>query len=235
MPKSGFFSKSLVLCLKYSVIHAWSTSNIEDLDPWVPCDDGLHLFLWQHFCTQAQWKKEQTITNGEHYRHFQIWVITFIVFTPSPNGFCGQYTQYFGKQWTCRFAGKLCRVRAEMEVFSVTSFTAFEARVCSLICVIIWFSFSPKEYRILGKKGEGTFSEVLKVQDVRDGNYFACKKMKQRYERWECQSCLIRVSALISCVFAKLCAVIRERSVFFPLMYITTGVFFLFWFQYRSS
>ncbi|XP_073248059.1 MAPK/MAK/MRK overlapping kinase-like [Porites lutea] len=39
-----------------------------------------------------------------------------------------------------------------------------------------------QKYRILGKKGEGTFSEVLKVQDVRDGNYFACKKMKQRYE-----------------------------------------------------
>lgn len=43
--------------------------------------------------------------------------------------------------------------------------------------------FSSTEYRILGKKGEGTFSEVLKVQDIRDGTYFACKKMKQRYER----------------------------------------------------
>lgn len=42
-----------------------------------------------------------------------------------------------------------------------------------------------KEYRILGKKGEGTFSEVLKVQDIQDGTYFACKKMKQRYERYE--------------------------------------------------
>jgi len=39
-----------------------------------------------------------------------------------------------------------------------------------------------QKYRILGKKGEGTFSEVLKVQDIRDGQYFACKKMKQRYE-----------------------------------------------------
>ena len=33
--KSGFFLKSLVLCLMYSAIH----------DPWVTCDDGLHLFL----------------------------------------------------------------------------------------------------------------------------------------------------------------------------------------------
>ncbi|KAK3718769.1 hypothetical protein QZH41_014035 [Actinostola sp. cb2023] len=38
------------------------------------------------------------------------------------------------------------------------------------------------EYRIIGKKGEGTFSEVLKVQDIRNGTYFACKKIKQRYD-----------------------------------------------------
>ena len=54
---------------------------------------------------------------------------------------------------------------------------------CLFLIYVMMVSFSPKEYRILGKKGEGTFSEVLKVQDVRDGNYFACKKMKQRYER----------------------------------------------------
>nr|XP_026692109.1 MAPK/MAK/MRK overlapping kinase [Ciona intestinalis] len=41
--------------------------------------------------------------------------------------------------------------------------------------------FSP-EYRILGKKGEGTFSEVLKCQHVKDGTYYACKKMKQHYD-----------------------------------------------------
>nr|CAB3265414.1 MAPK/MAK/MRK overlapping kinase-like [Phallusia mammillata] len=38
------------------------------------------------------------------------------------------------------------------------------------------------EYRILGKKGEGTFSEVLKCQHVKDGTYYACKKMKQHYD-----------------------------------------------------
>ena len=40
------------------------------------------------------------------------------------------------------------------------------------------------EYKILGKKGEGTFSEVLKCQHIQDGTYFACKKMKQTYDRW---------------------------------------------------
>ncbi|KAH3852324.1 hypothetical protein DPMN_094829 [Dreissena polymorpha] len=39
------------------------------------------------------------------------------------------------------------------------------------------------EYRILGKKGEGTFSEVLKCQNIKDGSYWACKKMKQTYDR----------------------------------------------------
>ncbi|XP_076802264.1 MAPK/MAK/MRK overlapping kinase-like isoform X2 [Clavelina lepadiformis] len=41
---------------------------------------------------------------------------------------------------------------------------------------------SEEEYRILGKKGEGTFSEVLKCQHVKDGTYYACKKMKQHYD-----------------------------------------------------
>lgn len=39
-----------------------------------------------------------------------------------------------------------------------------------------------QKYRILGKKGEGTFSEVLKCQHIKDGTYWACKKMKQTYE-----------------------------------------------------
>ena len=34
------------------------------------------------------------------------------------------------------------------------------------------------------KKGEGSFSEVLKCQNVVDGTYWACKKMKQKYDRY---------------------------------------------------
>jgi renal tumor antigen len=37
---------------------------------------------------------------------------------------------------------------------------------------------------MLSKKGEGTFSEVLKCQNVKDGTYWACKKMKQRFNRF---------------------------------------------------
>ncbi len=38
---------------------------------------------------------------------------------------------------------------------------------------------------MLSKKGEGTFSEVLKCQNVKDGTFWACKKMKQRFNRFD--------------------------------------------------
>lgn len=39
-----------------------------------------------------------------------------------------------------------------------------------------------QKYRILGKKGEGTFSEVLKCQNIENGQYYACKRMKQHFD-----------------------------------------------------
>ena len=39
------------------------------------------------------------------------------------------------------------------------------------------------DYRIVGKMGEGTFSEVLRCQSHVDGKLYACKKMKQKYDR----------------------------------------------------
>ena len=35
---------------------------------------------------------------------------------------------------------------------------------------------------MVAKKGEGTFSEVLKAQNVKDGKYHAIKCMKNRFE-----------------------------------------------------
>ncbi|XP_076098270.1 MAPK/MAK/MRK overlapping kinase-like isoform X1 [Mytilus galloprovincialis] len=52
------------------------------------------------------------------------------------------------------------------------------------------------EYRILGKKGEGTFSEVLKCQHIKDGTYWACKKMKQTYESIEQVNNLREIQAM---------------------------------------
>ena len=39
------------------------------------------------------------------------------------------------------------------------------------------------EYRLVAKKGEGTFSEVLKAQCIKNGKYVAIKCMKNHH-RW---------------------------------------------------
>jgi serine/threonine protein kinase len=39
-----------------------------------------------------------------------------------------------------------------------------------------------RKYRLVAKKGEGTFSEVLKAQNVKDGRYHAIKCMKNRFD-----------------------------------------------------
>jgi renal tumor antigen len=39
------------------------------------------------------------------------------------------------------------------------------------------------EYKILSKKGEGTFSEVVKGQSLEDGSLVAIKRMKGKFQR----------------------------------------------------
>ncbi|XP_065449696.1 MAPK/MAK/MRK overlapping kinase isoform X6 [Chrysemys picta bellii] len=52
------------------------------------------------------------------------------------------------------------------------------------------------EYKPVGKIGEGTFSDVLKTQSLRDGNYYACKQMKQHFESIEQVNSLREIQAL---------------------------------------
>ncbi|XP_044872615.1 MAPK/MAK/MRK overlapping kinase isoform X6 [Mauremys mutica] len=52
------------------------------------------------------------------------------------------------------------------------------------------------EYKPIGKIGEGTFSDVLKTQSLRDGNYYACKQMKQHFESIEQVNSLREIQAL---------------------------------------
>nr|XP_028707693.1 MAPK/MAK/MRK overlapping kinase isoform X11 [Macaca mulatta] len=52
------------------------------------------------------------------------------------------------------------------------------------------------DYKAIGKIGEGTFSEVMKMQSLRDGNYYACKQMKQRFESIEQVNNLREIQAL---------------------------------------
>jgi renal tumor antigen len=47
-----------------------------------------------------------------------------------------------------------------------------------------WFSVT-LEYRMLAKKGEGTFSEVLKAQCIKTNKYVAIKCMKSNFDNIE--------------------------------------------------
>uniref|UniRef100_A0A8C5PV80 MAPK/MAK/MRK overlapping kinase n=1 Tax=Leptobrachium leishanense TaxID=445787 RepID=A0A8C5PV80_9ANUR len=51
-------------------------------------------------------------------------------------------------------------------------------------------------YKTVGKIGEGTFSEVLKTLSLKDGNYYACKKMKQLFKSTEQVNNLREIQAL---------------------------------------
>lgn len=48
-----------------------------------------------------------------------------------------------------------------------------------------------KKYRLVAKKGEGTFSEVLKAQNIKDGRYHAIKCMKNRFDSIDQVECFI--------------------------------------------
>ncbi|NXA46225.1 MOK kinase, partial [Nothocercus julius] len=52
------------------------------------------------------------------------------------------------------------------------------------------------EYRPVGKIGEGTFSDVLKMLNLRDGKYYACKHMKEHFESIEQVNNLREIQAL---------------------------------------
>ncbi|XP_063097218.1 MAPK/MAK/MRK overlapping kinase isoform X6 [Cavia porcellus] len=53
-----------------------------------------------------------------------------------------------------------------------------------------------KNYKAIGKIGEGTFSEVLKMQSLRDGGFYACKQMKQHFDSVEQVNNLREIQAL---------------------------------------
>jgi renal tumor antigen len=60
-----------------------------------------------------------------------------------------------------------------------------------------------RKYRLVAKKGEGTFSEVLKAQNVKDGKYHAIKCMKNRFESID-QVTYLRFSLLLNLFFLSL-------------------------------
>lgn len=58
-------------------------------------------------------------------------------------------------------------------------------------------SRSPRaEYRLISKKGEGTFSEVIKAQSIKNSRFAAIKCMKNRFESIEKVNSLREIQAL---------------------------------------
>ena len=54
-----------------------------------------------------------------------------------------------------------------------------------------------RKYRLVAKKGEGTFSEVLKAQNVKDGRYHAIKCMKNRFDSIDQVTKLLRAESYL--------------------------------------
>ena len=53
-----------------------------------------------------------------------------------------------------------------------------------------------RKYRLVAKKGEGTFSEVLKAQNIKNGTYRAIKCMRNHFESIEQVNNLREIQAL---------------------------------------
>eukprot|EP00700_Malawimonas_jakobiformis_P002338 EC723902.1.p1 GENE.EC723902.1~~EC723902.1.p1 ORF type:complete len:174 (+),score=20.40 EC723902.1:116-637(+) len=52
------------------------------------------------------------------------------------------------------------------------------------------------KYKLISKKGEGTFSEVLKAVAIKNGKYYAIKRMKNHFESIEQVNNLREIQAL---------------------------------------
>ena len=63
-----------------------------------------------------------------------------------------------------------------------TSVQNFVSKERQPLLLLVNFVCTMRKYRLVAKKGEGTFSEVLKAQNVKDGRYHAIKCMKNRFE-----------------------------------------------------
>ncbi|CAL8301318.1 unnamed protein product [Boreogadus saida] len=69
-------------------------------------------------------------------------------------------------------------------------------RKASGLTLAFGISLWKKGYKIIKKIGEGTFSEVVKTQSVKDGKFYACKTMKQTITSLEQANNLREVQAM---------------------------------------
>ena len=64
------------------------------------------------------------------------------------------------------------------------------------LCLSLCLNVVCSEYRLVAKKGEGTFSEVLKAQSSITGEFFAIKCMKSRFKNLDQVNSLREIQAL---------------------------------------
>ena len=68
---------------------------------------------------------------------------------------------------------------------------------CISACVLALFVLvCATEYRLISKKGEGTFSEVIKAQSLKNSQYVAIKCMKNQFDSIEQVNNLREIQAL---------------------------------------
>jgi renal tumor antigen len=65
----------------------------------------------------------------------------------------------------------------------------------TVVCVISG-DWVMHKYRLIAKKGEGTFSEVLKAQSIKTGKYLAIKCMKNTFDSIDQVNNLREIQAL---------------------------------------
>ncbi|XP_053489719.1 MAPK/MAK/MRK overlapping kinase isoform X2 [Ictalurus furcatus] len=71
-----------------------------------------------------------------------------------------------------------------------------DKKLCSEADLALTNHLAKQDYKIIKKIGEGTFSEVTRVQNLKDGKHYACKTMKQSINSLEQAHNLREVQAM---------------------------------------
>lgn len=101
---------------------------------------------------------------------------------------------YLFNQLCIQIAALLLLMCCASAIFDCISFWIIQTYLVPITAVgccpidSLLFVFTFAGYEIIKKIGEGTFSEVVKTQSLKDGKFYACKTMKQTMSRYICMS-----------------------------------------------
>ena len=69
-----------------------------------------------------------------------------------------------------------------------------------------------KKYKLVSKQGEGTFSEVVKAENIENGNFYAIKCMKNSFKSLQ-QVCTSSGPETLSCQIVGACHVMKNDAI----------------------